>query len=106
MKLFNAFMGGVVLVTLIALGIDKAFAQDKPPQASFGVMQCNEVIAIWVITSDGKLFRTDAQHHPESVAEYNAFLEWLKTAQSDIYVLPCPGEKITGGGKQHKTEKI
>lgn len=72
-----------------------------PPQFSMGVVQCGEVVAIWVITSDGKIFRTDAEHHPDA-KDYEDFLSWLQTAKQDIYVLPCPGEKA--GGKTHKRE--
>lgn len=60
-----------------------------PPLASFGVMQCGEVVAIWVVLQDKSVVRTDAAHHPDSVEEFNAFLQWIATAQSDIYTMPC-----------------
>ena len=63
--------------------------QSVPPLASFGVMQCGEVVAIWVILQDKSVVRTDAMHHPDTPEEYNAFLRWLQTAQSDIYTIPC-----------------
>jgi hypothetical protein len=64
--------------------------QRVPPLASFGVTQCGEVVAIWVVLQDKSVVRTDAMHHPDTPEEYNAFLAWLKTAQSDIYEIPCP----------------
>ena len=96
------------IVLAIAIGLALALAYKaaradeprQPPQASFGVTQCGEVVAIWVVTKDGKLFRTDPEHHPDTPAEYNAFLQWLTTAQSDIYVLPC--KDINAGGKPKK----
>jgi hypothetical protein len=66
--------------------------QQIPPLASFGVMQCGEVVAIWVILQDKTVLRTDAMHHPDTPEEYNAFLKWLQTAQSDIYEIPCPAK--------------
>lgn len=73
-----------------------------PPLASFGVMQCGEVVAIWVVLQDKSVVRTDAMHHPDTPEEYNAFLTWLTTAQEDIYTIPCPADKV--GGKAHKKE--
>jgi hypothetical protein len=67
-----------------------ALGQRVPPLASFGVMQCGEVVAIWVILQDKSVLRTDAMHHPDTPEEYRAFLHWLTTAQSDIYEIPCP----------------
>lgn len=84
---------GILLGAVIAAGMCKAAETDPrsvPPRASFGVMRCGEVVAIWVVTQDGKVLRTDAEHHPDTPEEYNAFLKWLETAQEDIYVIPCP----------------
>ena len=86
-----AFLTGVLTMFLVAraMGAEPQQRDLNPPQASFGVMQCGEVVAIWVITKDGKLFRTDAEHHPDTAEEYNSFLQWLTTAQQDVYTLPC-----------------
>lgn len=66
--------------------------QKIPPLASFGVMQCGEIVAIWVVLQDKSVLRTDANHHPETVAELNGFLKWLSTAQEDLYEIPCPAK--------------
>lgn len=63
-----------------------------PPQMSVGVVQCGEIVAIWVLTQDGKMYRTDAEHHPDDPKVMNDFLTWLKTAEQDVYVLPCPNK--------------
>src|SRR5882672_7125765 len=69
-----------------------------PPQMTLGVIQCGEVIAMWVILEDGSVFRTDALHHPDTPQEYNAFLAWAahptaNHGEPDIYEIPCPNEK-------------
>ena len=95
LKNLIGFFAGILAICFVAkaMGAEPSPRDMGPPQASFGVMQCGEVVAIWVITKDGKLFRTDAEHHPDTPAEYNAFLSWLATAQEDLYTLPCPTAK-------------
>ena len=94
------------IILAIALGFAlalafKAPAQDRvPPRLSVGVMQCDEVVAIWVVTQDGNVRRTDAEHHPDSAADYQAFLQWLTKGEQDIYVIPC--KDTAAGGKTKK----
>jgi hypothetical protein len=92
----------VVAALLLAVALN-VFAADEQPaevRASFGVTQCGEVVAVWVVLKDGRVTRTDAEHHPDTVEEYNAFLQWISTAPQDIYVMPCPDAKVGGKAKR------
>lgn len=67
-----------------------------PPVMAHGLTQCGEVVALWVFIRDDKglvsVYRTDAMNHPETVGEYNAFLDWIQTTPKgnlDIIELPC-----------------
>ena len=105
MKLFIALAASGLLALTVWLGVhaevpaakplQKKEAPRPPPQMTFGVIQCGEVIALWTVLQDGTVWRADATNHPVSPEEYNAYLEWaghprLNKGQPDIYVLPCP----------------
>lgn len=94
-----AFFGGVLAICMVARAMG---AELEPPQVSFGVVQCGDVVAIWVITHDGKLMRMDATNAPKDPEAYNAFLKWLGTSQQDLYEIPC-GTKAAGGKPHSKT---
>ncbi len=93
------------LSALVLAGtITVASAQEKaPPQMSVGVVQCGEVVALWVVLQDGKVYRTDAEHHPDTAQEYNAFLKWAAQGQQDLYTLPCP-DQAKGGKPKAKAK--
>lgn len=63
----------------------------EPPEASFGVKFCHEIV-IWVVLQNGKVIRVDKAHHPKTPEDMQKFLAWLETGPSDIAVLPCPVE--------------
>lgn len=101
------FALGFVAAFLVIVGAQKTHAAEptfhtlkQPPLMAHGVMQCDEVIALWVLAlgDDGLVhaYRTDAMNHPDTPEEYNAFLAWVDTTpknQNDILVLPCLKEK-------------
>jgi hypothetical protein len=96
---------GILALCVIyaARGAEPAVEAMRPaPRAFFAVMQCDELVAGWLVTQDGKVFRTDAMNHPDTPTEYGAFLAWAQTAQSlDIYTIPC-SDKAAGGKPRAK----
>ena len=71
-------------------------APRPPPVMAHGVTQCGEVVALWIllVEADGLVhaYRTDAFHHPDTAAEYDAFLAWVRTTPKerlDLFELPC-----------------
>lgn len=105
-RFFAALIGTALLMTLICYGVGymrRAHAAEPtientrpPPVMAHGLTQCGEVVALWVFIRDDKglvsVYRTDAMNHPETVGEYNAFLDWIQTTPKgnlDIIELPC-----------------
>ena len=103
----TGFLTGMLFAAMLFLSAMPRLAHGQdasiPPQISIGVLQCGEVIAIWVLTKEGRMFRVDAEHHPEKSEDYNALLQWLGTGKQDIYEISCSDK--TSGGKQHRDEK-
>ena len=81
----------LLLLTWQAHGAEPTLQDTRPaPRAFFAVMQCDELVSGWIITQDGKAYRTDAMNHPDTPAEYMAFLRWAQSAVSvDVYTIPC-----------------
>ena len=103
------WLGATVALVLVfgfaywARGAEPTIEDTRPPpRAFFAVMQCDELVSGWVITQDGKAFRTDAMHHPETTAEYAAFLNWAQKAVTlDVYTIPC-ANTVAGGKVRSK----
>lgn len=55
----------------------------EPPQGSFGVKLCGEIV-VWVFLKDGKVIRMDKDHHPATKEDTQKFLEWLDSGPSDV----------------------
>jgi hypothetical protein len=86
------------LIGYRAYGAEPTIQDMSPPRAFFAVMQCDELVSGWVVMQDGHVYRTDAEHHPDTAAEYMAFLAWAQKALDlDVYTLPCSDK--TAGGK-------
>jgi len=60
-----------------------------PPKASFGVSQCGKMVALWIITQDGRIVRMDKLHHPDTEQHQKDLMDWVATGPTDIYVAPC-----------------
>lgn len=56
-----AFFAGFLAVCVVARAIGAELEQPAP-QISLGVIQCGDIVAVWVITHDGKLMRMDADN--------------------------------------------
>lgn len=91
-KWFSIIVLGVTAV-IAAAGIARSdeshmkSVTDPPPDATLMVTQCDEVVVLWIFY-EGKLIRSDAEHHPEA-QEYEAFLKWAKRGKVDAVVIPC-----------------
>lgn len=83
-----------IFLSLILLAAP-ALAADMPPppRITVGVVQCGEVIALWIFAKDGKILRLDAGTHPDQIEEYNKVLAWAKSGEQDVLTLPCDGRK-------------
>lgn len=92
-----AFFAGVLAVCMVARAMG-AEVEAPAPKVSFGVIQCGDIVAVWVITHDGKLMRMDATNAPKNVDAYNAFIEWINKSKQDLYEIPCA---VQTGGKAH-----
>lgn len=98
LKNLVAFFGGFLAICFVAraMGAEPAAAatpnaphQLEPPQGSFGVKFCNQLV-VWVILQDGKVIRMDKEHHPKTPEEMQLFLKWLESGPSDVQTIPCP----------------
>lgn len=91
------FFIGFLAICVVARAMGAELEQPAP-QVSFGVIQCGDIVAVWVITHDGKLMRMDATNAPKNAEAYNAFIEWINKSKQDLYEIPCA---VQTGGKAH-----
>lgn len=62
-----------------------------PPRAAFGVI-CKGTgtpVAIWTVLEDGKVFRFDKDHHPDTAQETAKLMAWIKTGPTDFLEIVC-----------------
>src|ERR1700674_1832893 len=81
-------LAGVILGLLLIPKAHSAAPTPTPPNASFIVTQCNELIVAWIVLANGAVYRADTIHLPKG--DYVAWLKWLQTGPTDVYTLPCP----------------
>ena len=91
------WIAAALAVGLLTLAVNSARADepktlgqdDPPPDATLIVTQCGEPVVLWIFYN-GNIIRADAQHHPDSPQEYNAFAQWaMKSSKTDLYEIPC-----------------
>jgi hypothetical protein len=86
-----------LLLALLVGFIPTANAQEKsvsdpPPDATLLVSECGEVVVMWIFY-EGRLLRTDGEHHPDTFQEYAAFVKWATSGKTDEYKLLCKDKK-------------
>lgn len=77
--------------------VEKKAVKPTPEiEFSFSVRYCDKPVVVWAqLKGGGKMARFDAEETPskDEFPTIEDFVKWLDSAPSDVYDLPCVGEK-------------